>query len=197
MKALLELSAETRESDMTRRALLQSILAAGAVCAIGSARSGPAPAGTPKLVVVEKFSDAGKSLGLVKLPQVAKSPEEWRSLLSPAAFHVTREAGTEAPFSGEYASNHAAGLYRCVCCATALYDSGTKFESGTGWPSFWKPISSHNVVESADNSLFMRRTAVSCRLCEAHLGHVFDDGPQPTGLRYCMNSVAMKFIAFS
>ena len=145
-------------------------------------------------VLIEQFSAGGESEGTVTLPKVVKSASEWRAQLGPSAFRVTREAGTEMPFSGQYASTHADGIYRCVCCGTALYDSKTKFESGTGWPSFWRPISRVNVVNSADSTFGMQRDAVSCRLCDAHLGHVFEDGPQPTGLRYCMNSESLHFV---
>jgi peptide-methionine (R)-S-oxide reductase len=144
-------------------------------------------------VSVENFSAAGKSEGIVRVPKIVKTDAQWRAQLSPLAYRVSRQAGTEAAYSGEYASNHADGLYRCSCCDTALYDSRTKYESGTGWPSFWQPISSLNVVKSNDLSFFIQRDAISCRRCDAHLGHVFDDGPRPTGLRYCMNSVSLHF----
>jgi peptide-methionine (R)-S-oxide reductase len=123
-----------------------------------------------------------------------KSDSEWRNQLPAPAYEVTRHAATERAFSGPYDRNHADGLYRCICCDTAVYDSKTKFDSGTGWPSFWQPISSLNVVKAVDRSDWMVRDAISCRLCDAHLGHVFDDGPRPTGLRYCMNSVALHFV---
>jgi len=152
-----------------------------------------APEGPPKQVTIIEFTDAGERKDVVTVPMIRKSEAEWRKQLSPDSFEVTRHADTERPFTGELLNIHAKGVFRCICCDTALYNSLTKFESGTGWPSFWAPIAKENVLENTDNTLGMSRTAVSCRRCDAHLGHVFDDGPRPTGLRYCMNSVAMRF----
>ncbi|HWA92916.1 MAG TPA: peptide-methionine (R)-S-oxide reductase MsrB [Rhizomicrobium sp.] len=128
------------------------------------------------------------------MPKVVKSEAEWKKVLNPEQFEVTRHADTEPPGSGIYDHAWSDGLYRCICCGTALFESKTKFDSGTGWPSFYQPISRKNVVETHDSSFMMERTAVSCARCDAHLGHVFDDGPKPTGLRYCMNSASLKFV---
>lgn len=126
--------------------------------------------------------------------KVYKEDEDWLKILTPEQFQVARKKGTEMAFTGKYHDCHEDGIYRCVCCDTDLFDSETKFESGTGWPSFWEPVAMENVVEVEDRSLFMVRTEVLCARCDAHLGHVFDDGPPPTGKRYCMNSASLKLV---
>ena len=145
------------------------------------------------MVKIVEFSDSGERQSKKTVDRITKSEEEWKKQLTPASFEVTRHAATERPYTNENPNDHAKGIFRCICCDNALFNADTKFESGTGWPSFWESIARENVLETADASLGMVRTAVSCRLCDAHLGHVFDDGPKPTGLRYCMNSVAMRF----
>ncbi len=190
----------TQEPNQRRRAFLATSLAAAAGLALWHLRARrvveavSAAASGPKEVTVVLFSDAGERLKKVTIEKVVKTDAEWRKQLDSNAFDITRRADTEIAFTGKYWNLHDKGIYRCICCDNALFDSATKFESGTGWPSFWQPIAKENVHQSADSSLGMDRIAVSCTECDAHLGHVFDDGPRPTGLRYCMNSASLRFV---
>jgi methionine-R-sulfoxide reductase len=138
--------------------------------------------------------DKAKKGATAPIEKIKKSDEEWKRLLTPEQYRVTRRAGTEAPFSSPLNDEHGKGVFECVDCELPLFSSDTKFNSGTGWPSFYAPVSKRNVREKIDDSMGERRTEVLCVRCDAHLGHVFDDGPRPTGLRYCMNGVAMKFV---
>ena len=189
-------------NDFTRRGFIFGTATLGAyglligvqrACRFALADDKPAKT-DPSPVQIVRFADDGTRLGVETVSKVSKSDADWRKLLSSDAFDVTRKADTERAFSGEYYNNHEPGFYHCICCANALFSSDTKFDSGTGWPSFWAPIAKENVITKIDLSFGMRRDEVLCTLCDAHLGHVFDDGPKPTGLRYCMNSLALRFI---
>jgi peptide-methionine (R)-S-oxide reductase len=189
-------------NDLTRRGFIFTGATLGAygllmgvlrACRFALADDKPAKGG-PGPVQIAKFADDGTPSSVETVAKVVKSDAEWRRSLSPDEYDVTRQADTERAFSGAYYKNHEPGLYRCVCCGNALFSSETKFDSGTGWPSFWAPVARENVVTKIDLSFGMRRDEVTCVLCDAHLGHVFDDGPKPTGLRYCMNSLALRFI---
>ena len=172
-----------------------ALAALGIACSRqGAAANALAAVGPPAMVDILAVDNGGKSRKVLRVPKVVKTTEQWKKLLSPKSFYVAREGGTQRPFSGEYNDLHAKGIFRCICCGTALFDSATKFDSGTGWPSFWQPLAPQNIVDREDRTFGMVRTETLCRRCDAHLGHVFDDGPRPTGLRYCMNSVALRFI---
>jgi peptide-methionine (R)-S-oxide reductase len=189
-----------RPANLKRRAFLITSASAVAGLAVWSLRKpelvrATASQETSQEVTIVQFSDAGARLKTVHVPKVIKTEEEWRKQLTSGVFDITRHTDTEIAYTGKYWNLHDQGLYRCICCDNALFSAETKFDSGTGWPSFWAPIAPENVRSTRDMSYGMIRTAVSCTECDAHLGHVFDDGPEPTHLRYCMNSASLRFVS--
>jgi peptide-methionine (R)-S-oxide reductase len=184
---------EVRLATLTRRGFLATCTSVTGGLWMLNAESAEAAGGAEKAVTIVEVSEDGERLKRTRLPKLVKTDSEWKQLLTADAFEVTRRGATERPFTGRYWNSHGKGLYRCICCETALFTSDTKYDSGTGWPSFWKPIAEENIQTADDRSFGMVRTEVLCRRCDAHLGHVFDDGPKPTGLRYCMNSVSLRF----
>jgi peptide-methionine (R)-S-oxide reductase len=196
MRAVVE---RLREGITRRRALWITPFAFAGLVAVSS-RRGNRPEDTVSAsdagqeVDILQFDDAGQKLHQARVKKVIRSNAEWRKLLTSEQYYVTRHQGTDMAFTGTYYQIHEPGLFRCICCGNSLFSSDAKFDSGTGWPSFWAPIAEENIRTRSDISLLMERVEVLCKLCDAHLGHVFNDGPPPTGLRYCINESSLRFV---